>query len=64
MLCWSCIENFGFGRALHALALNGAGGYGNFGSGRAPRALNFAGAKLACAEIERVSLPATGVADG
>ncbi len=25
----------------------------NFGSGRARRALNFAGAKLACTEIER-----------
>jgi hypothetical protein len=54
----SCAENFGSGRALHALNFAGAklacaDGYDNFGFGRALHALNFAGAKLACAEVQR-----------
>jgi hypothetical protein len=63
-----CDVNFGSGTRFaldFAVAKSAcADGYDNFGFGRALRALNLAGAKLACAEIERVSLPATGVADG
>jgi hypothetical protein len=36
----------------------------NFGCGRARRAPDFAGAKSACAEIERSPLFATGVSHG
>jgi hypothetical protein len=36
----------------------------NFGSGRAQGALNFAKAKLACAEIQRIALPVQRVAHG